>query len=184
MKHFNAVTKYIALSLIVCLTFISVTSPVYSLADTKTEYDDNNKELERLRNEQSQLSSELNDLNSELDNAGEKLNSINDRIADTQEQIDSLNEDISNMEIEKQHQFDTMKLRIQYMYENSDYSFLDVLLSSSSMADLLQRNEYVSRISQYDRKMLEELSSLIAVLNQNQLSLQTNMTEPVPLKEQ
>lgn len=54
MKHFNAVTKYIALALIVCLTFISVTSPVYSLADTKTEYDDNNKELERLRNEQSQ----------------------------------------------------------------------------------------------------------------------------------
>ena len=154
LKHFNAVTKYIALSLIVCLTFISVTSPVYSLADTKTEYDDNNKELERLRNEQSQLSSELNDLNSELDNAGEKLNSINDRI------------------------------RIQYMYENSDYSFLDVLLSSSSMADLLQRNEYVSRISQYDRKMLEELSSLIAVLNQNQLSLQTNMTELVSLKEQ
>ena len=172
------------MALIVCLTFISVTSPVYSLADTKTEYDDNNKELERLRNEQSQLSSELNDLNSELDNAGEKLNSINDRIADTQEQIDSLNEDISNMEIEKQHQFDTMKLRIQYMYENSDYSFLDVLLSSSSMADLLQRNEYVSRISQYDRKMLEELSSLIAVLNQNQLSLQTNMTELVSLKEQ
>ena len=110
LKHFNAVTKYIALALIVCLTFISVTSPVYSLAD-------NNKELERLKNEQSQLSSELNDLNSELDNAGEKLNSINDRIADTQEQIDSLNEDISNMEIEKQHQFDTMKLRIQYMYE-------------------------------------------------------------------
>ena len=167
LKHFNAVTKYIALALIVCLTFISVTSPVYSLADTKTEYDDNNKELERLRNEQSQLSSELNDLNSELDNAGEKQNSINDRIADTQEQIDSLNEDISNMEIEKQHQFDTMKLRIQYMYENSDYSFLDVLLSSSSMADLLQRNEYV-----------------IAVLNQNQLSLQTNMTELVSLKEQ
>ena len=184
LKHFNAVTKYIALALIVCLTFISVTSPVYSLADTKTEYDDNNKELERLRNEQSQLSSELNDLNSELDNAGEKLNSINDRIADTQEQIDSLNEDISNMEIEKQHQFDTMKLRIQYMYENSDYSFLDVLLSSSSMADLLQRNEYVSRISQYDRKMLEELSSLIAVLNQNQLSLQTNMTELVSLTKQ
>ena len=184
MKHFNAVTKYIALALIVCLTFISVTSPVYSLADTKTEYDDNNKELERLRNEQSQLSSELNDLNSELDNAGERLNSINDRIADTQEQIDSLNEDICNMKIERQHQFDTMKLRIQYMYENSDYSFLDVLLSSSSMADLLQRNEYVSRISQYDRKMLEELSSLIAVLNQNQLSLQTNMTELVSLKEQ
>ena len=177
LKHFNAVTKYIALALIVCLTFISVTSPVYSLADTKTEYDDNNKELERLRNEQSQLSSELNDLNSELDNAGEKLNSINDRIADTQEQI-------SNMEIEKQHQFDTMKLRIQYMYENSDYSFLDVLLSSSSMADLLQRSEYVSSISQYDHKMLEELSSLIAVLNKNQLSLQTNMTELVSLKEQ
>lgn len=184
LKHFNAVTKYIALALIVCLTFISVTSPVYSLADIKTEYDDNNKELERLRNEQSQLSSELNDLNSELDNAGERLNSINDRIADTQEQIDRLNEDISNMEIERQHQFDTMKLRIQYMYENSDYSFLDVLLSSSSMADLLQRSEYVSCISQYDRKMLEELSSLIAVLNQNQLSLQTNMTELVSLKEQ
>ena len=97
LKHFNAVTKYIALALIVCLTFISVTSPVYSLADTKTEYDDNNKELERLKNEQSQLSSELNDLNSELDNAGEKLNSINDRIADTQEQIDSLNEDTSSV---------------------------------------------------------------------------------------
>lgn len=58
MKHFNAVTKYIALALIVCLTFISVTSPVYSLADTKTEYDDNNKELERLK--MSSRSSQVN----------------------------------------------------------------------------------------------------------------------------
>ena len=55
----------------------------------------------------SSRSSQTTTLIPELDNAGEKLNSSNDRIADTQEQIDSLNEDISNMEIEKQHQFDT-----------------------------------------------------------------------------
>ena len=52
------------------------------------------------------------------------------------------------MEAEKQRQYDAMKLRIQYMYESNDYSFMDVLMKStdwltcSSIFSLASSNWY------------------------------------------
>lgn len=47
-----------------------------------------------------------------------------------------------------------MKMRIKYMYEKGDSSYLNLLLEARSLSELLNRAEYVSKISEYDRKML------------------------------
>ena len=53
-------------------------------------------------------------------------------------------------------QYESMKLRIQYMYENGDNSFIDKLFSSESMIDFLNNAEYIAEISEYDREKLVE----------------------------
>lgn len=48
-----------------------------------------------------------------------------------------------------------MKLRIRYMYENSNTSLLETLFSSGSIAEFLNRAQTISKISEYDREQLD-----------------------------
>lgn len=49
-----------------------------------------------------------------------------------------------------------MKLRIKYMYENGSNEFLEILMEANSIADLLNKAEYINKISQCDRELLVE----------------------------
>ena len=54
-------------------------------------------------------------------------------------------------------QSDDMQKRIQFMYENGDTQILDMLLNSKSISDFLNKAEYITELSSYDRKMLNKL---------------------------
>lgn len=178
-------TKYIAVALLsAILLAMTALTPLTGYADTQADYDENNRQLDKLKQEQAELSSELDDLNSQLETSGNSLNNITTRISSKQQEIDTLNSNISDMEAEKQRQYDAMKLRIQYMYESNDYSFMDVLMKSTDMADLLKKADYARQISDYDRSMLADLNDLITSLNQNKVSLNNDMTELVSLQQQ
>ena len=49
-----------------------------------------------------------------------------------------------------------MKLRIKYMYEQGKTSYIDMLFQSENMVQLMNRAEYIQKISQYDRKKMDE----------------------------
>lgn len=190
MKH-QPFRKYI--KLYVSLLFTTITSVVIlisdipmhiSYADTQADYDENNRQLDKLKQQQAELSSDLDELNTQLENSGNALNDITERITSKQQEIDTLGQNIADMEVEKKKQYDSMKLRIQYMYESADYNFIDVLMSSADMADLLKKADYARQISEYDRSMLSGLNSLITNLNQDNQRLNNDMTELLSLKQQ
>ena len=177
--------RYAAVALLsAILLALTALTPLTGYADTQADYDENNRQLDKLKQEQAALSSELDDLNSQLEASGNSLNNITTRISSKQQEIDTLNSNISDMEAEKQRQYDAMKLRIQYMYESNDYSFMDVLMKATDMADLLKKADYARQISDYDRSMLADLNNLITSLNQNKVSLNNDMTELVSLQQQ
>lgn len=49
-----------------------------------------------------------------------------------------------------------MKLRIKYMYEQGNTSYIDMLFQSEDMVQLMNRAEYINKISDYDRKKMDE----------------------------
>ena len=65
-------------------------------------------------------------------------------------------------------QYESMKLRIVYMYENGGSGFLEQLLAAGSIADLLNKAENVSQISQYDRDMLKKYEELLEEIKQQE----------------
>ena len=182
--HFKYYKKCIIAAILSASVLMSASAVSIGYADTQADYDENNYQLDKLKKEQAALSSELDELNGELEAAGKSLNSITSRIASKQQDIDALNNDIADMEETRQQQYSAMKLRIQYMYESNDYSFMDVLMNSTSMADLLKKTDYALQISSYDRSMLAELNDLITTLNQNKIALNNDMTELISLKQQ
>ena len=97
---------------------------------------------------------------------------------DTQEQeIEQANADLENAKAEEQQQYDAMKQRIQYMYENGDQSFLTALVGADSITDLLNRVEYVSDVYQYDRDMLTNYQEVVQQVEDLTAQLESEMAE-------
>ncbi|MDO5382897.1 MAG: cell wall hydrolase [Eubacteriales bacterium] len=179
LKHYF---RKFAVVLVVLTMLCSGPVPVISHADTKSDYDNNNKELEELRNNQKELSQELSDLNTQLNDIGSKISALEEQISTKQSEVDQLNLNIQNMEDEKTKQYQAMKLRIQFMYEKDNYDYLDILLGSKNLSDLLAKSEYIQRISDYDRNMLKELNNLIVLLKESKITLDTELNELNTLK--
>ena len=81
-------------------------------------------------------------------------------------------------------QYESMKIRIQYMYEKPDESIFEILLESGSVSDFLNRLEYVSNVYDYDREKLDqfqatqaEIEELAKALDEEMVSLKASKGE-------
>ena len=81
-------------------------------------------------------------------------------------------------------QYASMKMRIKYMYEKGDSSYLNLLLEARSLSELLNRAEYVSKISEYDRKMLDQYVATKESIADSKKKLETEKTELQEMKTQ
>lgn len=189
MKHFIRLRlknlTVIGLSLCMAVTFAVpfFAYPDWLMADTQDDLDAVNKQLEELRNKQSELNASYGELNEKLSASGEKIASIEDAINAKQTEIDHSNDDIASMQEEINRQYAAMKLRIQFMYENNNATILSTLLSAKSLSDLLSKSEYIQQISNYDHQKMQELSDLLASLKETQAKLEQEMAELVTLKD-
>lgn len=189
MKHFIRLRlknlTAIGLSLCMATTFAVpfFAYPDQLMADTQDDLDAVNKQLEELRNKQSELNASYGELNEKLSASGEKLSSIEDAVNAKQSEIDATNIQVADMQAEIDQQYTSMKLRIQFMYENNNATILSTLLSAESLSDLLSKSEYIQQISNYDHQKMQELSNLLASLKETQAKLEEEMTELVTLKD-
>ena len=182
MKHFIRLRlkNLTAIGLSLCMAATSAVPffayPDQLMADTQDDLDAVNKQLEELRNKQSELNASYGELN-------EKLSSIEDAVNAKQSEIDDTNIQVADMQAEIDQQYAAMKLRIQFMYENNNATILSTLLSAESLSDLLSKSEYIQQISNYDHQKMQELSDLLASLKETQAKLEQEMAELVTLKD-
>lgn len=135
----------------------------------------------------SDVTLQIYNLNQEINAKQAEIDAKQMQINDTLANIDAVKTSIAQTEINlsdaqttEANQYSSMKLRIQYMYENGDESFLDILFSSDSMIDFLNNAEYISEISKYDREKLIEygetkdrITNLLANLETQKSELET-----------
>lgn len=115
------------------------------------------KDINSLKNEKNNIQSYINQLD-------KKMNKLANEIADFEEQIEGKIKDIEDTkeELEKakiacDEQYESMKMRIQFIYENPSQSLFEMILSSDNVADLINRADYVASMSSYDRNMMDKL---------------------------
>ena len=93
--------------------------------------------------------SSMNALESQINDKKKELSDLEDEIDQTQDNLEAAKQQSAS-------QYEDMKIRIRYMYENGNTPMLEMLLSASSFSDFLNRTEYISEINSYDRQKLEE----------------------------
>ena len=155
-----------------------------AIKDAQDKKDEAQKELNQVNQQIQNIQSAQNSLQAEMNNYDNQLMSLLTDMdilqsdMDTQEQeIEQANADLENAKAEEQQQYDAMKQRIQYMYENGDQSFLTALVGADSITDLLNRVEYVSDVYQYDRDMLTNYQVVVQQVVDLTAQLESEMAE-------
>ena len=138
-----------------------------AMADKKSDAEQKKKEAEeslkskqgeinRIEEQQEQLRGEINALDAELVNVMIELSTLEEELAVKQDELEQTKEDLERAKEDEKNQYEAMKIRIRFMYEKGDTAMLTTLLESGSIADLLNRVEYVNEVYSYDRNLLTE----------------------------
>ena len=155
------------------ITAVMAAMVVSRLLTSYGDVESEKESLNALQNEKSDAENILAELEAQksngeayLEELDAKVSEIADKIYGIQQQIDQKNQEISTTqelvaktEEEINEQYAAMKLRIQYMYENGNASYISMILDSKSIGDFLNRAEYISELTSYDRQMLNELQA-------------------------
>ena len=138
-----------------------------ALADKKSDAENKKKEaeaslkskedeIEAIEEKQRHLRSEIDDLDAELVNVMIELSTLEEELSVKQDELDETKANLKQAKKDEQDQYEAMKLRIRFMYEKGNTAMLTSILESKSIADLLNRVDYVNEVYDYDRNLLAE----------------------------
>lgn len=181
---------YTILSFILCL---SVVDPIS--AATISELRENvKKNQSQLKNAQQQASEaqeaqegvgeEIEEIDAELVNLITDINLIEEAIDEKEEEIAETQVEYDAAVAEKDEQYASMKIRIQFMYEKGDSSYLHMFFGAGNMGDMVNKAKYVEELYDYDRKLLAEYENTVQrvqelwdTLEEDKSELETSKTE-------
>lgn len=134
---------------------------------------------ENLEAQKEAAQSEASALQLQLNSLIEKMNDLELQLIAKGEEIIQAEEDLKVAEEKEKQQYEDLKLRIKYMYEEGEGSALERVLASGSIAEVLTQAEYVEKVHTYDREQLgvyqntvQEVKDLKASLETEQANLQ------------
>jgi len=110
-----------------------------------------------------------------LDTVSQKVYSISVDISNKNAEIEETKKQIEAAEISVNSQYEAMKLRIKFLYENGEASYISMILESKDMSELLNRAEYLSQITEYDRNMLTKLQETRDTIQAKKVALDAQL---------
>ena len=113
-------------------------------------------QVEALENQKSEVEAQADSINSRLVSLLVSYKALQQDIENQQVRIGEVGQDLAVAQENEQKQYEDMKLRIKYMYENGDASFAEAILTATSYSDLVNKSEYVEKVHGYDRNKLME----------------------------
>lgn len=142
------------------------------------------RSISEIEEEQSSIQSELNGLDADMVYLVTDMTNLESQITSKTQEIADAEATLAEAQAAVDQQYASMKVRIQYMYENSDENIMTVLLESGSISDFLNRLENINAVYTYDRTVLgnyqaakDEVEDLKASLEEEKASLEANKTQ-------
>lgn len=141
------------------------------------EIDNAKKQAEDLKNKKSSAESEKNSLAKELETKVKEMEDVEKKISAKETEISKKEDELVQAKVDENTQYDSMKKRIKYMYENGNTHFIEILCDSKSIGEFLNNAEYINTISTYDRNMLVEFQDVVKEVEKQEENLQAEYKE-------
>lgn len=145
--------------------------------EAEQHLNDINQQISDIHSAQNSLEAEMNTYDNQLMSLLTDMEILKSDMENQELKIDQANADLDVAKMEEQQQYDAMKLRIQYMYENGDSSMWSALIGAEDFTDLLNRVEYVSEVYAYDRQLLTDYQATVQQVADLTVQLNNEMEE-------
>lgn len=185
------IKKQIIAAVMACVLGIGGIYSVHAsvINDAKNKKNEAQQELDNLNSQIDEIQAAQSDLQEEMDAYDDQLMALltdmdlleND-IDAKQGEIDQANADLEVAQEKEQTQYNAMKTRIRYMYENGDSNYWEAMMGATSITDLLNRVEYVSEVYDYDRKQLNAYQETVQQVADLKDQLDAQLAEMEELK--
>lgn len=186
--------------LISCVMMILVVEPVRAttisdLEDQKKQLEEQKQQADEKRRQEQQnydnAAGKVNSIQSDVDEVAEEIDEIDAALVETIASVEMIEEDIEEKEAEieettveleaaqetEQEQYEAMKLRIKFMYEKGDTTYLQLLLESQNFGDMVNKAEYIEKLYDYDRIKLQEYQAAREAVELLKEQLEEEMSE-------
>lgn len=131
-------------------------------AQTSSQLEATKDKINNLETQKKQLTSEISTLDAKLVETITSINSLKDSIAETTAQIEDTKVKLAASEQERDEQYEAMKKRIQFLYENGGTgSWATTLLSGESIGDMMNSVSQTQELYDYDKQALDEYIKVV-----------------------
>lgn len=121
--------------------------------------------LTTMEEQQNQIVQEVADLDAQATAIQTEITKKQDEADELEADIKDTQKHLNEAQKAQDKQYEAMKQRIQYLYEEGEMEYVDAFITSVSFTDLLNKSEYIDQISEYDQKQLTKL-----IKNKNEIA--------------
>jgi murein DD-endopeptidase MepM/ murein hydrolase activator NlpD len=174
--------------LVSSLSLPSLANEIDKAKDAKTDLEKKKQETEsrlsELEKEKGDILKYIEGLDKELSNLTDEIDSLNGDVKKTGISLEKAKKELKAAKAVEQEQYNTMKKRIQYMYENGNTEYIEIIMKSDNISDMLNQVEYMSKITEFDNNLLDNYKKLKQDVADKEKKLEAKVDELNALKEE
>mgnify|MGYP004683510717 FL=1 len=153
--------------------------------EAKKNLSDTNNKIDDIKDNQVDVKSDIAQTSKDLKSLMSKQETLKQNIKDKQAEVEQANRELVDAQTKEDEEYKAMKLRIQYMYENStDNSLWTAIIESDGLADMLNRIEYVSDLYQSDRQLMKQYQAAVKEVEDWTVQLADDMNNLLALQDE
>lgn len=143
-----------------------------------------NSDIANIKDSQSDVKDSISAAAARMKTLLSKQEQLKSDIKDKQNEVEQANKKLEEAKEEEQKQYDAMKLRIQYLYENStDNSIWSAILESNGLSDMLNRIEYATDLYKSDRELMTSYQNAVKKVEDWTMQLADEMDSLLALQD-
>ena len=145
---------------------------------------DKKNEINGLKDQQQITADDIMNKSAKLDEILAAQKKLQTDITSKQAEIEQNQKDLAAAQEKQQEQYDAMKKRIQFMYENSaEDNIWTAIIESNGITDMLNRIEYVSDVYDSDRALMDSYQAAVEQVKEIGTKLDNDMNELTAMQD-
>lgn len=145
---------------------------------------DKKNEINGLKDQQQITADDIKNKSAKLDEILAAQKKLQTDITSKQAEIEQNQKALAAAQEKQQEQYDAMKKRIQFMYENSaEDNIWTAIIESNGITDMLNRIEYVSDVYDSDRALMDSYQAAVEQVKEIGTKLDNDMNELTAMQD-
>lgn len=145
--------------------------------NNQSQLNDVNRQISDYKGAQADIGDQIDQLDAEMVSLLTDINLIEDAIAEKEADIAETQVAYDAAVADKDEQYESMKIRIRFMYEQGDTSYLQIFLNTQNMSDMVNKAHYVEQLYEYDRNLLARYEATVQQVAELQDTLEEEKSE-------